>query len=139
MKPGLEPPLITLVLALLPLFHDAAGRENRKSGKAFCREKQVEKEFEAKRKALYTIQNALQTLKNTQPNQYVADYQNYLKSLERLAHGKRGQKDKGGRPLCKFAREYFYQVLTSPPLPDREDNWGKLFQTSGGIRQPASV
>jgi len=139
MKPGLEPPLITQALALLPLFHDAAGRENRKSGKAFCREKQVEKEFEAKRKALYTIPKCPANPQEHPAQPILADYQNYLKSLERLAHGKRGQKDKGGRLLCKFAREYFYQALTSPPLPDREDNWGKLFRTSGGIRQPASV
>jgi hypothetical protein len=35
--------------------------------------------------------------------------------------------------------DYLYQALISPMPPDREDNWGKLFQTSGGIRQPASV
>jgi hypothetical protein len=31
------------------------------------------------------------------------------------------------------AREHFYKALTSPLLSDREENWGKLFQTLGQI------
>jgi hypothetical protein len=53
----------------------------------FADKKQAErqKEFDAKRSPLYVTRNSLQKLKDTQPEQYVTGFLDFLKSEERLA------------------------------------------------------
>src|SRR5207249_11015295 len=55
--------------------------------KHFAAKAQAErqKELDAKRGALYATKNALQALKDSQPERYVAGYLAYLNSQERLA------------------------------------------------------
>lgn len=76
--------------------------------KHFADKKQLDRqnEFTAKKSTLYATKQSLLKLKDSQPEQYVAAYLNYLKSQEQLAE-EYADLPSGGRVSTELSSDYF--------------------------------